>query len=131
MASTAEKRALLALLGVGEEASWEEVRRGFRNAVRASHPDLHASDPTAEQRLKTLNAAWELVNTPYKWSEFVAQPASHAGWRNSAPGPSTTAVPSSGRVQVLRQRAGSAGLRRWKVELDGEVVATIENAKHL
>ena len=125
--STADKRALLVLFGVDEKASWEELRHAFRTAVRATHPDLHAGDPNAEWRLKTLNIAWESVNTPLKWSEFIAPTASPAGLHGSPPGRSNATQSPVGRLQVLRQRAGSAGLRRWKIELDGEVVATIEN----
>lgn len=121
-----DKRALFALLGVDDQAPWEEVRRAFRDAVRASHPDLHVSDPDAERRLKTLNVAWESVNTPSKWAQYVAQPAFRTAAGGSVSTP-TTAVPSFGRLRVQRQRHGSAGLRQWKVELDGEVIGSIAN----
>jgi hypothetical protein len=42
-------------------------------------------------------------------------------------GPSTAAVTRVAQVRVYRQRAGSAGLRRWQLELDGAVVGSIEN----
>lgn len=123
MARAPDERPLLALLGVDETASWDEVRRAFRSAVRASHPDVHIGDPDAERRLKALNAAWESVNTPSKWARYVAQPA----MRGSSSRASPTAAPATGRLRVHRQRTGSAGLRRWGIELDGEVVGSIEN----
>jgi hypothetical protein len=120
MRRTPDERLIFALLGVDETTSWEELRRAFRDAVRASHPDLHAGDPDAERRLKTLNAAWESVNTPGRWAQYVAQPP------GSEPR-SSSAVASFGRLRVQRQRSGSAGLRHWKLELDGEVIASIAN----
>ena len=128
MGRAPDERALFTLLGVDERAPWEEVRRAFRDAVRASHPDLHVGDPDAEPRLKTLNAAWELVNTPTKWARFVAQPAADATTGGSPPA-AGAANPTVGRLHVQRQRSGSAGLRRWNLELDGEVIARIANGE--
>jgi len=122
-----DERALFALFGVDEQAPWEDVRRAFRTAVRATHPDLHAGNPEAERRLKTLNAAWESINTPSKWAAYLLQPASRAMTGSSAGARGSVAVPSVGRLRVQRQLRGSAGLLRWKLELDGEVTASIEN----
>jgi len=56
-------RTLNTLLGVSAASSYDEVRRAFRFASRANHPDRNASDPFAEQRFKAINAGWQLVNT--------------------------------------------------------------------
>ncbi len=122
-----DERALFALLAVDEQAPWEDVRRAFRAAVRSNHPDLHAGDPDAEQRLKTLNAAWESVNTPSKWAAYILQPASRETTRSSSGTRGHAARPSVGRLRVQRQLRGSAGLANWQLELDGEVIANIEN----
>jgi DnaJ-class molecular chaperone len=118
-----DEPALFALLGVDETAAWDDVRRAFRSAVRANHPDLHAGDSSAERRLKTLNAAWESINTPSKWAAYIVQPASQEPPGGSAQTRRDAAV----RVRVHRQRRGSAGLAKWQLELDGEVVASIAN----
>jgi curved DNA-binding protein CbpA len=122
-----DERVVFALLGVDGTASWEQVRRAFRDAVRASHPDLHGGDAGAERRLKSLTVAWEAVNTPDKWAAYLAappgsDPSGGGGSRSRAP-----AVASLGRLRVQRQRSGSVGLRRWHIELDGSVVASIAN----
>jgi DnaJ-like protein len=121
------EQALFALLGVDENAPWEDVRQAFRTAVRANHPDLHAGDPDAERRLKALNAAWESINTPGKWAAYILQPASREMTSETAQTRRGAAVPSVGRLHVRRQRRGSAGLANWNLELDGEVIARIEN----
>ena len=113
---------VFALFGVDGQAPWEEVRRAFRDAVRASHPDLHGDDPEAEQRLKTLNVAWEEVNTPSKWAQYVVQQVSSGSTRDRSSAP-----PTVGRLRVQRQRRGSAGLQQWRLELDGEVIGSIAN----
>jgi hypothetical protein len=123
MRRPADDQSLLAHLGVDEQAPWEEVRKAFREAVRASHPDLHGGDPEAERRLKALNAAWESINTPSKWAAFILEPASGG----SIPSRRATVDPTIARLRVLRQQRGSAGMLNWNLELDGEVVARIEN----
>jgi DnaJ domain len=127
MRRAADERTLLALLRVDEKAAWEDVRRAFRDAVRASHPDLHPGDADAERRLKALNAAWESINTPSKWAAYTLQTTS-LGTAGSSTRPRGGATARSvGRLHVQRQQRGSAGLVNWKLELDGEVVASIEN----
>lgn len=121
-----DERALLALLGVDDRASWEDVRRAFREAVRANHPDLHPGDAAAEQRLKALNTAWESVNTPRKWAAYARSPAARA-MNGRAARRGSAAAGSLTRFRVQRQLRGGAGLVNWKLELDGEVVGSIEN----
>lgn len=122
-----DEHGLLPLLGVDEKAPWDEVRKAFRNAVRANHPDLHGGDADAERRLKALNAAWESINTPSKWAAYLLQPGSRETAGGGAPPRSGAAVASVGRLRVQRQRRGSAGLLNWKLELNGEVIASIAN----
>lgn len=122
-----DEQALFALLGVDEKASWDEVRRAFRAAVRASHPDLHVNDPDAEQRVKTLNASWESVNTPGKWAEYILPPASRGPTGSAARTRSRTARSSVGRLRVQRQRRGCVGMLSWTLEVDGEATASIKN----
>jgi hypothetical protein len=122
-----DEQALFALLGVDENASWQEVRRAFRTAVLASHPDLHVNDPDAEQRLKTLNASWESVNTPDKWAEYILPPASRGPTDSAARARSRTAPLSVGRLRVQRQQRGCVGMLSWTLEVDGEATASIKN----
>lgn len=49
-------------LGVAPDASWEEVRRAYKDLVRVWHPDRFESDPQlrerAEQHLQKINEAY-------------------------------------------------------------------------
>jgi DnaJ-like protein len=127
MRLAADERALLALLSVDENSPWEDVRRAFRDAVRANHPDLHPGDADGERRLKALNAAWESINTPGKWAAYILQPASGGSKGSAAHAGGGASAASVGLLRVHRQQRGSAGLLNWWLELDGEVIASIEN----
>ncbi|WP_433334008.1 J domain-containing protein [Spirillospora sp. CA-294931] len=50
-----------ALLGVGQDASEEEIRRGRRTAVRDVHPDHRQGDAEAEARTRLINRAYEIL----------------------------------------------------------------------
>ena len=52
------------VLGVPRTASDEAIRMAFRRAAKAFHPDLNAGDPAAEQQLKQIIAAYEILKAP-------------------------------------------------------------------
>ena len=55
------------ILGVDRDASDETLKRAFRSLAKKWHPDLFHTDEEkaeAEEKFKTLNAAWELIGTP-------------------------------------------------------------------
>jgi len=52
------------VLGVPRDAGDETIRMAFRMAAKAFHPDLNAGDPAAEQQLRQIIAAYEILKTP-------------------------------------------------------------------
>ncbi len=52
------------VLGVPRDASPEAVHDAYLDLVRRYHPDLHPGDPAAEERLKAVNAAYEILSDP-------------------------------------------------------------------
>jgi len=42
------------LLGVRPDADDETLRKAFRKAIKATHPDLHAGDPDAPLRFRQI-----------------------------------------------------------------------------
>jgi DnaJ domain len=52
------------ILGVPRNASDEAIRMAFRRAAKAIHPDINAGDPEAEQQLRQIIAAYEILKTP-------------------------------------------------------------------
>ena len=53
-----------AVLGLEPGASAAQLKRAFRQQARRWHPDLNPGDPTAEERFKSINAAYAVLSDP-------------------------------------------------------------------
>ena len=65
-----------AVLGLRPGASAAELKRAFRQQARRWHPDLNPGDPTAEERFKSINAAYAVLSDPSR----------QRAWRQGADG---------------------------------------------
>lgn len=54
-----------AVLGVGRDATPDEIKRAYRRLARELHPDVNP-DPEAQQRFKSVTAAYEVLSDPEK-----------------------------------------------------------------
>lgn len=54
------------VLGVGSKADDAEIKRAFRDKARKFHPDVNRDDPSAEDRFKDVNEAYEVLSDPSK-----------------------------------------------------------------
>lgn len=73
------------VLGVGREATPQQLARAYRARAKQAHPDLHGAD--AGQRMRDLNRAWHLLSDPARRRAWDAShPGSHGGghWRGGA-----------------------------------------------
>ena len=61
-----EYRDYYATLGVPRDASPEDIKKHFRKAARAHHPDVNKGAPEAESRFKELNEAYDVLSDPAK-----------------------------------------------------------------
>jgi molecular chaperone DnaJ len=50
------------VLGVGREASEQEIKKAFRQLARELHPDVNAHDPDAEGKFKEAAEAYEILS---------------------------------------------------------------------
>ncbi len=57
-------------LGVGRDASTEEIKRAFRRLARESHPDANPGDPHAEGRFRHAAEAYEVLSDPTRRAAF-------------------------------------------------------------
>jgi molecular chaperone DnaJ len=54
------------ILGVGKNASDEEIKKAYRKLARQYHPDRNAGDKKAEERFKEISQAHDVLSDPDK-----------------------------------------------------------------
>src|SRR3990170_8441997 len=62
-------RDLYEILGVGRDASNEDIKKAYRRLAREHHPDVNA-DAGAEDRFKEISAAYEILSDPQKRQQY-------------------------------------------------------------
>jgi molecular chaperone DnaJ len=54
------------ILGVPRDVSDEDLKKAYRKLVLKYHPDRNPGDKTAEEKIREINAAYEVVGDPEK-----------------------------------------------------------------
>jgi molecular chaperone DnaJ len=66
----AAKRDPYEVLGVGREASQEEIKKAYRKLALKYHPDRNPGDKAAEERFKEASAAYQILGDPERRAQF-------------------------------------------------------------
>src|SRR5436189_6112865 len=64
------KRDYYEVLGVGRNASEEEIKRSYRKLAVKFHPDKNPDDPHAEENFKELGEAYDVLIDPDKRAAY-------------------------------------------------------------
>ena len=57
-------------LGVGQEASADEIKRAYRKLAQRHHPDANPDDSSAEERFKEISEAYATLSSPEQRKEY-------------------------------------------------------------
>lgn len=60
------------ILGVGKDATQDEIRRAFRKLAKKYHPDANPGDSSAEAKFKEINEAYDVLSDPDKRANYDA-----------------------------------------------------------
>jgi molecular chaperone DnaJ len=107
------KRDYYEVLGVGREATPEEIKRAYRKLALKYHPDKNPGDKEAEEKFKEIGEAYEVLSDQQKRATYDR--FGHAAF---APGTGAGAGPFGGQYpgggfhdpfEVFREVFGGAG----------------------
>jgi molecular chaperone DnaJ len=128
-------------LGVGKNASEDEIKKAYRKLARKYHPDRNPEDKKAEERFKEISQAHDVLGDPEKRKQYDrgTGPFSFAtaggGFDPGAFGGSVSDILSNlfGSAGGAGGRAGSAGTRTRAQaprgrDLETEVSLTFQQA---
>src|SRR5215471_12562292 len=72
------------LLGIGRNASAEELKKAYRQAAMRYHPDRNPGDRAAEEKFKELSEAYQVLSDPEKRVQYDRY--GHAAFEQGANG---------------------------------------------
>ena len=112
------------VLGVGHDASEQQIKKAFRQLARELHPDVNAHDPDAEAKFKEAAEAYEILSDEDRRATYDRY--GHEGLRSGGYAPTSTvsarsatsSTPSSAPPPARRQGPAQGGDVAVAVEIE-------------
>jgi molecular chaperone DnaJ len=93
-------------LGVGKDASAEEIKKAYRKLARANHPDSNPGDTAKHEKFKAVAEAYDVVGDPEKRPQYDEIRSMPMGGFGRAPGGGGGGFDIN---DLLRDRTGGGG----------------------
>jgi molecular chaperone DnaJ len=74
------------ILGVGKNASDDEIKKAYRKLARKYHPDTNQGDKQAEERFKEISQAHDVLSDPDKRKQYDRAGTTFGQFANAAAG---------------------------------------------
>jgi curved DNA-binding protein len=136
MRGSVEYKDYYKIMGVGREASADDVKRAYRRLARKYHPDV-SKEPNAEERFKEIGEAYEVLRDPEKRAAYdslgTRRPGEEfrppPGWEYDVGGAGASGGPHSDFFENLFGGLGARGRFRSRgFDTAAEIELTLEEA---
>ncbi len=101
------------ILGVGEKAGADEIKKSYRKLAKRYHPDTHPDDPAAAERFKEISEAYRVLSDDEQRRKYD-QMRRFGGFGGlggfGGPGGSRTSQPGGFRFEDLTDTGGLGDL---------------------
>lgn len=123
------------VMGVGRDASAEDIKRAYRRLARKFHPDV-SKEPNAEERFKEIGEAYEVLRDPEKRAAYDGLGARRQGeefrpppdWQFDAAAGTGTGAHSDFFEQLFGGLGLRGGFRGRGFDAAGHIELTLEEA---